>query len=105
MASLEWASSAKQILSVASHEIGTRRTPFSLHSITLNSYTSKVRYFIWVTGKSRSSTVDISRLELQLCTVHIIFKIVAAMLRIRESMTDLLKVAVLPEEKAGKRYF
>jgi hypothetical protein len=102
MASPEQASSAKQILSVARYEMAPWRTPFSLHSITLNSYTSKLRYFIWVTGKSGSSTsgsstVDISKLEMQLCRAQIIFKIVAAVLRIRECMTDLINVAVLPE--------
>ena len=69
-----------------------------------------MRYFIWVTSESGSSTsgsstVAVSQVEMSLCTVQIIFKIVAAVLRIPESMTDLIKVAVLPEEKASKRHF
>jgi hypothetical protein len=98
-------SSAKQILSVASYEMAPWQTPFSLHSITLNSYTSKVRYFIWVTGKSGSSTVDVSKIGnvVMFGTNH--FIIVAAVLRIPESMTDLIKVAVLPEEKVSNRHF
>jgi hypothetical protein len=55
---------------------------------------------MWVTGKSGSSRADFSKLELQLCKVRIIFKIVARELHIREIKTDMLKVAVLPEEKS-----